>query len=277
MSETSKDTEEIQSDSKIRLSIRQALFPIIALIGMLAYNVFIYGDDSLGGSNQFILLMGGAVAAIVGVLKGVQFKVMIEDVAKNIKATVEPILILLLVGALAGTWLLSGIIPTMIYYGLQILNPTIFLAATVVICSVISIATGSSWTTSATVGIALIGIAEALGVSVAMTAGAVLSGGYFGDKLSPMSDTTNLAPAMAGTDLFTHIRYMTITTVPTIIITLIVFIIIGLNLDTSGQTNPEEILGSIEASFTITPWLFVVPVVVIALIIKRHLHSLHCF
>jgi NhaC family Na+:H+ antiporter len=269
MSETSKDTEEIQSDSKIRLSIWQALFPIIALIGMLAYNVFIYGDDSLGGSNQFILLMGGAVAAIVGVLKGVQFKVMIEDVAKNIKATVEPILILLLVGALAGTWLLSGIIPTMIYYGLQILNPTIFLAATVVICSVISIATGSSWTTSATVGIALIGIAEALGVSVAMTAGAVLSGGYFGDKLSPMSDTTNLAPAMAGTDLFTHIRYMTITTVPTIIITLIVFIIIGLNLDTSGQTNPEEILGSIEASFTITPWLFVVPVVVIALIIKK--------
>ena len=269
MSEASNATEEVQSNSKIRLSIWQALVPIIALIGMLAYNVFIYGEDSLGGSNQFILLMGGAVAAIVGVVKGVKFEVMIEDVAKNIKSTVEPILILLLVGALAGTWLLSGIIPTMIYYGLQILNPTIFLAATVVICSVISIATGSSWTTSATVGIALIGIAEALGVSVAMTAGAVLSGGYFGDKLSPMSDTTNLAPAMAGTDLFTHIRYMTLTTVPTIIVTLIAFIIIGLNLDTSGQTNPEEILDSIDASFNITPWLFVVPVVVIALIIKK--------
>jgi len=269
MSEASNATEEVQSNSKIRLSIWQALVPIIALIGMLAYNVFIYGEDSLGGSNQFILLMGGAVAAIVGVVKGVKFEVMIEDVAKNIKSTVEPILILLLVGALAGTWLLSGIIPTMIYYGLQILNPTIFLAATVVICSVISIATGSSWTTSATVGIALIGIAEALGVSVAMTAGAVLSGGYFGDKLSPMSDTTNLAPAMAGTDLFTHIRYMTLTTVPTIIVTFIAFIIIGLNLDTSGQTNPEEILGSIDASFNITPWLFVVPVVVIALIIKK--------
>jgi NhaC family Na+:H+ antiporter len=269
MSEASNATKEIQSNSKIRLSIWQALVPIIALIGMLAYNVFIYGEDSLEGSNQFILLMGGAVAAIVGVVKGVKFEAMIEDVAKNIKATVEPILILLLVGALAGTWLLSGIIPTMIYYGLQILNPTIFLAATVVICSVISIATGSSWTTSATVGIALIGIAEALGVSVAMTAGAVLSGGYFGDKLSPMSDTTNLAPAMAGTDLFTHIRYMTLTTVPTIIVTLIAFIIIGLNLDTSGQTNPEEILGSIDASFNITPWLFVVPVVVIGLIIKK--------
>jgi len=254
---------------KIRLSIWQALIPVVALIGMLAYNVFIYGDDSLAGSNQFILLMGGAVAAMVGTYKGVKFEIMIEDVAKNIKSTTEPILILLMVGALAGTWLLSGIIPTMIYYGLQILNPTIFLAACVVICSVISVATGSSWTTSATVGIALIGIADALGVSVAMTAGAVLSGGYFGDKLSPLSDTTNLAPAMAGTDLFTHIRYMTITTVPTIIVTLIIFIIIGLNLDTTGQTNPTEILQSIEASFNVSAWLFVVPVVVIALIIKK--------
>jgi len=254
---------------KIKLSIWQALIPVVALIGMLAYNVFIYGDDSLAGSNQFILLMGGAVAAMVGTYKGVKFEIMIEDVTKNIKSTTEPILILLMVGALAGTWLLSGIIPTMIYYGLQILNPTIFLAACVVICSVISVATGSSWTTSATVGIALIGIADALGVSVAMTAGAVLSGGYFGDKLSPLSDTTNLAPAMAGTDLFTHIRYMTITTVPTIIVTLIIFIIIGLNLDTTGQTKPTEILQSIETSFNVSAWLFAVPVVVIALIIKK--------
>lgn len=269
MSNTSNDSSEVKQKGKIELSIWEALIPVLALIGMLAYNVFIYGDSSLGGSNQFILLMGAAVAAVVGTAKGAKFESMIEDVSKNIKATTEPILILLMVGALAGTWLLSGIIPTMIYYGLQILNPTIFLAACVIICSVISIATGSSWTTSATVGIALIGIAEALGVSVAMTAGAVLSGGYFGDKLSPMSDTTNLAPAMAGTDLFTHIRYMTITTVPTIIITLIVFIIIGLNLDTSGQTNPEEILGAIDASFNITPWLFVVPVLVIFLIIRK--------
>lgn len=269
MSNTSNDSSEVKQKGKIELSIWEALIPVLALIGMLAYNVFIYGDSSLGGSNQFILLMGAAVAAVVGTAKGAKFESMIEDVSKNIKATTEPILILLMVGALAGTWLLSGIIPTMIYYGLQILNPTIFLAACVIICSVISIATGSSWTTSATVGIALIGIAEALGVSVAMTAGAVLSGGYFGDKLSPMSDTTNLAPAMAGTDLFTHIRYMTITTVPTIIITLIVFIIIGLNLDTTGQTNPEEILGAIDASFNISPWLFVVPVLVIFLIIRK--------
>lgn len=269
MSESLNASEKEPSKNKIKLSLWQALIPVVLLVGMLGYNVFIYGDDSLDGSNQFILLLGAAIAAIVGISKGAKFKNMIEDVAKNLKTTTEPVLILLMVGALAGTWLISGIIPTMIYYGLQILNPTIFLAACVVICAIISIATGSSWTTSATVGIALIGIADALGVSVGMTAGAVLSGGYFGDKLSPMSDTTNLAPAMAGTDLFTHIRYMTITTVPTIIITLIVFVIIGLNLDTTGQTNPTEILSSIDASFNISAWLFVVPILVIILIVKK--------
>ncbi|MGO1586047.1 MAG: Na+/H+ antiporter NhaC family protein, partial [Mesonia sp.] len=210
------------------ISIGAALLPVIALVGMLAYNVFVFGDDALGGSNQFILLMGAAVAAVVGHFNNTSYSTMIEEVSQNIKSTSGAILILLMVGALAGTWLISGIIPTMIYYGLQILNPTIFLAACVVICSVISIATGSSWTTSATVGIALIGIAEALGIPLGMTAGAILSGAYFGDKLSPLSDTTNLAPAMAGTDLFTHIRYMLYTTIPSIVITLIVFIIIGL-------------------------------------------------
>lgn len=269
MSDSLDASEKDSFNNKFKLSIWQALIPVISLVAMLAYNVFVFGDDSLAGSNQFILLLGGAVAALVGVSKGAKFEAMIDDVAKNIKSTTEPILILLMVGALAGTWLLSGIIPTMIYYGLQILNPTIFLAACVVICSVISVATGSSWTTSATVGIALIGIADALGVSVGMTAGAVLSGGYFGDKLSPMSDTTNLAPAMAGTDLFTHIRYMTITTVPTIIVTLLVFIIIGLNIDTAGQTNPTEILASIDDSFNVSGWLFVVPVLVIILIVRK--------
>ncbi|MFO8147574.1 MAG: Na+/H+ antiporter NhaC family protein, partial [Gillisia sp.] len=203
------------------LNIWEALIPVIALIAMLAFNVFVFGDDALGGSNQFILLLGGAVAAIVGYFNKVKYNKMIDEVANNVQSTTGAILILLLVGSLAGTWMISGIIPTMIYYGLQILNPTIFLAACVIICSVISIATGSSWTTSATVGIALIGIAEALGISVGMTAGAILSGAYFGDKLSPLSDTTNLAPAMAGTDLFTHIRYMVLTTVPTITITII--------------------------------------------------------
>lgn len=259
---------EIVSQNK-ELSIWEALIPVIALIGMLAYNVFIFGGDALGGSNQFILLMGGAVAALVGAFNKVSFDKMIDEVAHNIQSTTGAILILLMVGALAGTWLISGIIPTMIYYGLQVLNPTIFLAACVIICSVISVATGSSWTTSATVGIALIGIADALGISTGMTAGAILSGAYFGDKMSPLSDTTNLAPAMAGTDLFTHIRYMTITTVPTILVTLIVFIIIGLNLDASGTANTKGILNSIEKTFYVTPWLFVVPALVIILIVKK--------
>ncbi|MGB5275330.1 MAG: Na+/H+ antiporter NhaC family protein, partial [Flavobacteriaceae bacterium] len=217
----------------VELNIYEALLPVVILVGMLAYNVFVFGDDALSGSNQFILLMGGAVAAIVGAFNKVSYAQLLTEVAENVKSTTGALLILLMVGALSGTWLISGIIPSMIYYGLQILNPTIFLVATVIICSIISIATGSSWTTSATVGIALIGIGSALGISLGMTAGAVLSGAYFGDKLSPMSDTTNLAPAMAGGDLFGHIKYMTITTIPTYTVTLIFFIILGLTIDTT--------------------------------------------
>jgi len=251
------------------LNIYEALLPVLVLVGMLAYNVFVYGDDALSGSNQFILLLGGAVAAIVGFLNKVTYTKMIEEVANNIKSTTGALLILLFVGALAGTWLISGVIPTMIFYGLKLLNPTIFLPATVVICAVISIATGSSWTTSATVGIALIGIGGALGIPLGMVAGAVLSGAYFGDKMSPLSDTTNLAPAMAGTDLFTHIRYMAYTTVPTISVTLVVFIILGFTFDTNGSTDTEAILTSIGESFNISGWLFLVPAAVILLIIRK--------
>ncbi len=251
------------------LNIWEALIPVFVLVAMLAYNVYVYGGDALEGSNQFILLLGGAVAAVVGVFNKVSFEQMLEEVSENIKSTGSAILILLMVGALAGTWLISGIIPTMIYYGLQILNPTIFLAACVIICAIISVATGSSWTTSATVGIALIGIAEALGVSLGMTAGAILSGAYFGDKISPMSDTTNLAPAMAGTDLFTHIRYMLYTTVPTLIVTLIVFIIIGLNIDTTGTANTQGIIKAVDEAINVSPWLFVVPILVIILIVRK--------
>ncbi|WP_246615881.1 Na+/H+ antiporter NhaC [Aquimarina litoralis] len=237
---------------------------------MLFYNVyFAFGDDALSGSNQFILLLGAAVAAIVGFFNKVSYKQMMEEIAKNVKSTTGALLILLMVGSLAGTWLISGIIPTMIYYGLQILNPTIFLAACVIICAIISIATGSSWTTSATVGIALIGIGDTLGISLGMTAGAVISGAYFGDKMSPLSDTTNLAPAMAGGELFSHIKYMTYTTVPTVIVTLIVFIIIGLTIDTSGTPEIDQQLQAINSAFTISPWLFIVPIIVIGLIIKK--------
>jgi NhaC family Na+:H+ antiporter len=251
------------------LNIWEALIPVFALVAMLAYNVYVFGDDALSGSNQFILLLGAAVAAIVGIRNKVSYKQMMVEVAENVKSTTGALLILLMVGALAGTWLVSGIIPAMIYYGLQILNPTIFLGASIIICAIISIATGSSWTTSATVGIALIGIASALGISLGMTAGAVLSGAYFGDKLSPLSDTTNLAPAMAGGDLFSHINYMLWTTVPTIVVTLIVFTIIGLNLDTSGEADVDSILASIDMSFNISGWLFIVPLVVIVLIVKK--------
>nr|WP_262510178.1 Na+/H+ antiporter NhaC [Polaribacter butkevichii] len=252
------------------LNIWEALIPVFALVGMLFYNVFfVYGDDALSGSNQFILLMGAAVAAIVGFRNKVSYKQMMEEVSENIKSTSGALLILLMVGALAGTWLISGIIPSMIYYGLQILNPTIFLAASVVICAIISIATGSSWTTSATVGIALVGIGNTLGISAGMTAGAVLSGAYFGDKMSPLSDTTNLAPTMAGGDLFTHIKYMSLTTVPTILITLLVFLIIGFSIETTGTPDVSDKLAAIDAAFNISPWLFMVPITVIFLIIKK--------
>jgi NhaC family Na+:H+ antiporter len=251
------------------LSLSAAMIPVVLLVLLLALNVSIFGDDALSGSNQFILLIGAAIAALVGYRNQINHKTMIEKVADNVQSVTGALLILLFVGALAGTWLASGIIPAMIYYGLQIIHPAVFLPACIIICSIISIATGSSWTTSATVGIALIGIGKAMGIDVGMVAGAVISGAYFGDKLSPLSDTTNLAPAMAGTDLFTHIRYMTNTTVPSILITLLVFSILGVFQETAAQADLGNLLEAIEMRFTINGWLFIVPLVVIGLIVKK--------
>ncbi|WP_027137508.1 Na+/H+ antiporter NhaC [Gaetbulibacter saemankumensis] len=253
------------------LNIWEAVIPVIILMGMLAYNIFfVEGQEWFGTyTNQIILVFGGLIALLMGVFNKVSIIAMFTEVWENFKSVFIPILILLLVGALAGTWLVSGVIPAMVYYGLQALNPSIFLPATVIICALISIATGSSWTTSATVGIALIGIGSALGIPSGMIAGAVISGAYFGDKMSPLSDTTNLAPAMAGTDLFTHIRYMTITTVPTIIITLIVFSIISFNIDPTGNADLGALLNSIKSTFNITPWLFIVPLAVLILILFK--------
>ncbi|MET1259557.1 MAG: Na+/H+ antiporter NhaC [Flavobacteriaceae bacterium] len=270
---TSQKKPKYREDENVvenkELNIWEALIPVFALVAMLAYNVYVFGDDALSGSNQFILLLGGAVAAIIGFFNKVSYKQMLAEVAENVRSTTGALLILLMVGALSGTWLVSGIIPAMIYYGLQILNPTIFLAACVIICAIISIATGSSWTTAATVGIALIGIGEALGISLGMTAGAVLSGAYFGDKMSPLSDTTNLAPAMAGGELFAHIRYMAWTTIPTISVTLLVFIILGFTIDTSGVADTDAILTTIGSTFSINGWLFLVPLAVIFMIVKK--------
>lgn len=251
--------------------LKKALIPIVFLILMLSFNViFVYGDDSISGSNQMILILSGAVAAIVGYTEGYTWKSIIFGIVQSIGSTVPAMIILLLIGALAGTWLISGVVPAMIYYGLQILHPSIFLVATCIICSVVSVATGSSWSTVATVGIALFGIGKTLGFSDPMVAGAIISGAYFGDKISPLSDTTNLAPAMAGTDLFTHIRYMIYTTIPSYIITLIVFIILGLGHENQGNNLLiQDVITAIEANFNIHLGLFIVPLAVIFMIIKK--------
>lgn len=254
---------------KPTLPLGIALLPLLVLVLLLSVNVGIYGDDALSGSNQFILLLGGAVAALIGFRQNISYKDMLSQVAENLKSVTGAILILLFVGALAGTWLLSGIIPAMIYYGLQLLHPTYFLAACIIICALISMATGSSWTTSATVGIALIGIGKAMGLPVGMIAGAVISGAYFGDKMSPLSDTTNLAPAMAGGELFTHIRYMALTTVPTISVTLLVFLIIGFTQQQETVVQTDSLLIAIKERFTINPLLFLAPIIVIVMIAKK--------
>ncbi len=253
-------------------SLLQSFIPIIVLVGLLIVNVlYVYGDDALGGSNQLALLISGAVAGVIAVVNGYSWKEILRGMTSSITSALPALIILLLIGALAGTWMLSGVVPAMIYYGLDILNPTIFLVASCLICSIVSIATGSSWTTVATVGIALVGIGDVLGFEKGIIAGAIISGAYFGDKMSPLSDTTNLAPAMAGTDLITHIKYMALTTVPSIVITLIIFLIIGFLYTTGGEEVGQvgELQTAIASKFNITPWLFLVPVSVIVLIIKK--------
>ena len=254
---------------KPQLSLSVALLPLIILVVLLTYNVTVFGDDALSGSNQFILLLGGGVAGLLGHRNKVTYGEMLQKVGENLQSVTGPILILLLVGALTGTWLLSGIIPAMIDFGLQIANPRFFLPACVLISALVSLATGSSWSTSATIGIALIGIGKALDLPVGMVAGAVISGAYFGDKLSPLSDTTNLAPAMAGSELFAHIRYMLYTTLPCIVITLLLFIVLGWSFSSSGEVNTSFLSESIRKKFNITPWLFLVPLIVIIMIIKK--------
>ncbi|MFQ3336504.1 MAG: NhaC family Na+:H+ antiporter [Flavobacteriales bacterium] len=248
----------------------QSLVPIIFLMGLLSYNIFFQDGEWLGEySNHLILLISGILALIFGLMNEIRLSKILAEVKENLLSVLVPVIILIMVGALAGTWLISGIIPAMVYYGLQVLSPEIFLPASVVIAAIISIATGSSWTTSATVGIALVGIGSALGISSGMIAGAVISGAYFGDKMSPLSDTTNLAPAMAGTDLFTHIKYMTFTTVPSIVITLLFFTILSFNMEVTGSADIDNLLVSINSTFSISLTLFIVPGIVIVLILLK--------
>ena len=251
-------------------STLQALVPIIFLVILLSINVSIFGDDSLSGSIQIVLILSSAVASIIAFNLGFTWLEIQKGIVNSINSSLPSILILFLVGSLAGSWLLSGIVPAFIYYGIQILNAKIFLFAACIICIIVSMATGSSWTTSATIGIALIGIGRALDISDGLVAGAILSGAYFGDKMSPLSDTTNLAPAMAGGDLISHIKYLSLTSVPSIMISLIIFIVLGFNISENiGINNTEIISTAILEKFYISPILFVVPVIVIVLIYKK--------
>lgn len=246
-----------------------ALLPIIILIIMLTSNVFLF-ENTLDGANQISLLLAAFIGMLIAWRLGYSWDDINHRIIKTIGSAMPSMIILLLIGSLAGTWLISGIIPTMIYYGLDIINPTIFLVATVVVSSIVSLVTGSSWSTVATIGVALLGIGKTLGFSEPIIAGAIISGAYFGDKMSPLSDTTNLAPAMTGTDLFTHIRYMTITTIPAMAATLVIFTIFGLFSNYESQSvNVSAVKTAIDASFNITPILFLVPLILFTIIVMK--------
>lgn len=256
---------------KKEIPLFQALLPVLFLITALSFNVVgVYGDNALGGSNQVILLCSGFIALLVGRLNKVHWNDLFDAIGNSLGNAGSAIVILLLIGSLAASWLLGGVVPAMVYYGLDLLHPSFFLPATLVIAAAVSLATGSSWSTTATMGIALMGIGKALGISEAMTAGAVISGAYFGDKMSPLSDTTNLAPAMAGTDLFTHIRYMAYTTIPSILIALLAFTILGWNASGKVAVDQNALIQEVIAThFHISLWLFLPPLVVVLLIVRK--------
>lgn len=256
-------------DTKRKASLLTALLPILILICLLTANVLLF-EDTLSGANQIALLLAASIAGVIAIRLGFGWEEIRKKIVSTIGSAMPSILILLLIGSLAGTWMISGVVPAMIYYGLDIISPKLFLFTAVVVSAIVSVATGSSWSTIATIGVALLGIGQAIGISEAVVAGAIISGAYFGDKMSPLSDTTNLAPAMAGTDLFTHIRYMTFTTVPTMIITLIIFLVIGFNSDfTNNAVNVANVKTAIEGTFNTNPLLFLVPVALLTVIILK--------
>ncbi|NVJ68214.1 MAG: Na+/H+ antiporter NhaC [Gammaproteobacteria bacterium] len=251
-------------------SILQAIIPITFLIGLLFLSVQLYGSDSSYGANQIALILAASVAIIIGLVNGQTWKELEKGIVEGISLAMGAILILLMVGALIGAWILAGTVPTMIYYGIQILSPEYFYVASTLICAIVSLSIGSSWTTAGTIGVSLIVISESLGLNSAITAGAIISGAYFGDKMSPLSDTTNLAPAITGTDLFTHIRHMVWTTLPSLIIAMIIFTVIGLNQEPSQTAlGLEETLKLIDDNFNVSLWSLVPLLAVFVMAFKK--------
>ncbi len=247
-----------------------ALIPVEVLIGFLAVVIALFGSDSLNGGSQIALLMGMAVCITLSMaIYRVPWKVFEQQIKKTIGEVSITLLILLCVGMLAGSWMISGIVPTLIYYGVQMMVPQFFLVSACVICALVSLLSGSSWTTIATIGVALLGIGHALGISEAWTAGAIISGAYFGDKMSPLSDTTILASSSTGTDLFVHIRYMMFTTIPTFLITIIIFFVAGLSWSGGTEVQVAEYTEGLERTFHISLWTLLVPVMTGVLIAKR--------
>lgn len=232
----------------------QALLPLVALVGMLASSVYLFGEDSSYGPNQIALLIAAAIACVVAFRNGHKWDKIEEGIVQGISVALGAVLIILMVGSLIGTWLLAGIVPTMIYYGLEILNPSWFYAASCIICAVVALSIGSSWTTAATIGVALIGVATGMELSIEITAGAVVSGAYFGDKMSPLSDTTNLAAAVSGSELFGHIRYMSWTAFPAFGLAILLFTILGFsNNVTADMAKLVEMQNDLKEIFNIGP------------------------
>lgn len=251
-------------------TLLQALIPVVSLILLLALAVYLFGSEAIGGPTQIVLIMGTAIAAIVAVRNGHKWPDVQQAIVEGIGTAMGAILILLSVGALIGAWLISGTVPSLIYYGLDLLAPQYFFAASCLICAITSIATGSSWTTAGTLGVALIGVAIGLGLSPAIAAGAVISGAYFGDKMSPLSDTTNLAPAVAGSELFEHIRHMLWTTGPSFVIALVLFLLVGFGADSASDAGSLQALqDTLAASFDISLWAMIPLVLVLWLAVRK--------
>ena len=247
-----------------------SFLPFLVLILLITCCVAVFGNATLDGASQVSLLAASAVSVLVGYLqKRLSWEQLEREITNKIASCTPAIIILLLIGAIGGTWMVSGIVPTMIYYGMQILRPEIFLVSSSVLCALVSLMIGSSWTTVATIGLALMGIGKAHGFDDGWIAGSIITGAYFGDKLSPLSDTTVLASSVSGTPLFTHIRYMLYTTVPTFSISLTIFLIAGLTMNISGHGNVAEFMEGLQHTFVISPWLLVVPVLTGIMIARR--------